>query len=348
MRHFLRWISPLTLGVVEFYFLRLATDPSRGSEWWPDFNNQVRALTLTILICYVVDYYLRKFFHKHIFKKEVSTGKEYSYVSLGLFIFINTLLSITYALGIIELGQPVSDYILINIIYIPLNILYYTIIRNKETANYYQEQTLQLEKLRNEQLETELKFLKSQYHPHFLFNALNTIYFQIDDTNLQAKHSVELLSELLRYQLYGIKQKVTVKQELDYLGAYIQFQRQRMNEQLIFTEEYDECLNIQEIHPLLFQPFIENAFKYVSGDYWIHFSLKSVENKLVFTIENSVDWLIIDHRKKTGGLGIENIKKRLQILYPGKHQLQIRSKEKSFFAELIIELTPHENKMCDN
>ena len=169
MKHFLRWVSPLILGVIEFYFLRLATDPSRGTEWWPDFNNQLRALLLTILLCYIVDYCLRNIFHKYIFRKEISIGKEYSYITLGLFITTNVTLSITYVLGLIELGQPISDYILVNIIYVPLNVLYYTIIRNKEISNYYQHQSLLLEKLRNEQLDTELKLLKSQYHPHFLF-----------------------------------------------------------------------------------------------------------------------------------------------------------------------------------
>lgn len=350
MKHFLRWISPLILGVVEFYFLRLATDPSRGSEWWPDFNNQLRALALTILLCYIADYYLRKFFHKYVFKKEISIGKEYFYLSSGLFMFTNVPLLIVYKLGVIEMGQPLSDFILINVIYIPLNILYYTIIRNREIAVYYQNQTLQLEKMRSQQLDTELKLLKSQYHPHFLFNALNTIYFQIDENNKQAKHSVELLSELLRYQLYDIQKKVTVKQELDYLKAYIRFQQQRMSEQLVLTEEYDEQLNTQEIHPLLFQPLVENAFKYVCGDYRIRFSLKLVENKLIFTAENSVDQeqLAILYHKKANGLGIENMKKRLQILYPAKHRLTIYPEEKTYLAELIIELTPYENKMCDN
>lgn len=109
MKHFLRWVSPLILGVIEFYFLRLATDPSRGTEWWPDFNNQLRALLLTILLCYIVDYCLRNIFHKYIFRKEISIGKEYSYITLGLFITTNVTLSITYVLGLIELGQPISD-----------------------------------------------------------------------------------------------------------------------------------------------------------------------------------------------------------------------------------------------
>lgn len=348
MKHFMRWISPLILGMVEFYSLRLATDPSRKTEWWPDFNNQIRALTLTILLCYVTDYILRYFFHKYIFKREVSAGKEYTCILLGLFALTNIPLSAFYATGIIELGQPISDYLLVNIIYVPINTLYYMIIRNKENANYYHQQKLQLEKLRNEQLDTELKLLKSQYHPHFLFNALNTIYFQIDDGNVQAKQSVEILSELLRYQLYDINQTVTIAQDVSHLKAYIRFQRLRMSERLILTEEYDLYNKSQKLHPLLFQPLAENAFKYVSGEQRIHFSLKQTENSLVFTAENSINRQITALSKQTNGLGVENLKKRLQILYPDKHQLKIDNKENNFHVELTLKLTPHENKVCHN
>ena len=80
-------------------------------------------------------------------------------------------------------------------------------IRNRILFKSLIEQSLQLEKVKVDQLETELKFLKSQYHPHFLFNALNTIYFQVDENNKVAKQSIEQLSNLLRYQLYDIEKK---------------------------------------------------------------------------------------------------------------------------------------------
>ena len=348
MKRSFRWIAPLILGVVEFNTLRLVTDSSRGDRIWAHPGNQINAFIATILVCYIVDYCLRKFFQKCIYQKEISIGKEYSYITFGSFIFINFFRMLFSITGFVELGEPVSDIIIVNAIYIPFTILYYTIIRNKEIANDYQQQSLQLEKIRGEQLDTELKLLKSQYHPHFLFNALNTIYFQIEDSNKQAKHSIELLSELLRYQLYTIKQKVTIKQELDYLAAYIRFQQLRMSERLVLTEEYDEQLQEQEIHPLLFQPLVENAFKYVGGDYHIHFSLKLNENKLVFTAENSTDPISMSQHKKASGLGIANMKKQLQILYPRKHQLSTHAGENTFYAELIIELTPDENKMYNN
>lgn len=106
-------------------------------------------------------------------------------------------------------------------------------IRNRILFKSLIEQSLQLEKVKVDQLETELKFLKSQYHPHFLFNALNTIYFQVDENNKVAKQSIEQLSDLLRYQLYDIEKEVTMEQEINYLRSYIAFQQLRMSERLM-------------------------------------------------------------------------------------------------------------------
>lgn len=103
-----------------------------------------------------------------------------------------------------------------------------------------------MEKLKVDQLDAELKLLRSQYHPHFLFNALNTVYFQIDEENEAAIESIELLSDLLRYQLYDINTKVTIKQEVDYLQTYIQFQQLRMTERLKFESSFDMNLKDQK------------------------------------------------------------------------------------------------------
>ena len=95
--------------------------------------------------------------------------------------------------------------------------LYFAIVRGNQYLKNYVGQKIQLEKIANDQLQTELKFLKAQYHPHFLFNALNTIYFQMDDNVAEAKKTVEKFSELLSYQLYDQQQTVPISQEIDYL-----------------------------------------------------------------------------------------------------------------------------------
>ncbi len=235
------------------------------------------------------------------------------------------------------MGNGINDYIIANVIYIPLFLLYYAIIRNDMIAARYHEQTLQLEKVKVGQLDMELKFLKSQYHPHFLFNALNTIYFQTEAGNTQARTSIELLSELLRYQLYDIQKTVTLKQEMNYTQAYIRFQQMRMSERLQLTQFYDEGMDNQEIHPLLFQPLIENAFKYVSGEYWINFRFELNGNEVIFRVENSLNWKGKPTKGKQG-IGIENLKRRLNLLYPARYQLTITPADDVFTAELKIKL----------
>jgi Putative regulator of cell autolysis len=113
------------------------------------------------------------------------------------------------------------------------------------------------------QVETELKFLKAQFHPHFLFNALNTIYFQIDEKNETPRRTIEQLSDLLRYQLYDVNQAVTIEQEINFLLTYINLQKVRMKESLKLDVNFNPELKNQKIHSLLLFPLVENALKYV-------------------------------------------------------------------------------------
>ena len=161
------------------------------------------------------------------------------------------------------MGAGWVDYMLINVVYIPLMLIFYTFIRNRVRDKNVQKKMLALEKLKAEKNEAELDFLKSQYHPHFLFNALNTIYFQVDERNEEAKKSIEHLSGLLRYQLYDVNQEVPFHKEIEYLRSYIAFQQLRKTDKLVVNITIDAILQEQPIQPLLFQPLLENAFKYV-------------------------------------------------------------------------------------
>ena len=223
---------------------------------------------------------------------------------------------------------------LINVVVSLMLFLYYTLVRNGILFKSFIEQNLQLEKVKVDQLETELKFLKSQYHPHFLFNALNTIYFQVEDTNGEAKQSIEQLSDLLRYQLYDIEKEVRMEQEISYLKSYIAFQQLRMTERLVLDLYFDPELKDQKIHPLLFQPLIENAFKYVRGEYRIQLEMKSDGRQILFEITNSISQSQSTKKKK--GIGIENLKRRLDLLYPDKYNLEIKQTENLFVAKLTI------------
>ena len=112
-----------------------------------------------------------------------------------------------------------------------------------------------------------------------MFNALNTVYFQIDESNKAPRRTLEMISELLRYQLYGGNQKVSILQEIDYLKTYIALRKLRMSERLRLRVEFPPELNELNIYPLLFLPLVENAFKYVGGDYQLDIIMKWENNR---------------------------------------------------------------------
>ncbi|MDR1501714.1 MAG: histidine kinase [Prevotella sp.] len=337
MNSILRWISPFLLALVTTTGIRLISDISTSSPFW----NRAAAINLkdfiiSIIGCYLLDFGLR--YHIRRKNNDIQKGRQsfLDYAWIGLLIFIGTNISLVVAHYFIEYPNYLVDFIIAYVVVIPIGLFYYAMIRNTQIHKSYNEQALQLEKLRNKQLEAELDFLKAQYHPHFLFNALNTVYFQIDEEQEAAKRTTELLSDLLRYQLYGIKHEATMQQEIEYLETYIKFQQLRTNERLVIKTQFDPQLNTQKIQPLLFQPLIENAFKYIGGEYHLNISLKPEGNQIIFRIENSTPQPMPDSRKDKG-IGINNLQRRLELLYPDKHSLRTEQKDNSFFAELIIE-----------
>jgi two-component system LytT family sensor kinase len=171
-------------------------------------------------------------------------------------------------------------------------------------------------------ISTELNFLRSQVNPHFLFNVMNTIYFQIDKGNIQARASVEKLSEMLRYQLYEcISDKIEIGKELEYIKNYVAMQSLRMEKGTDIKLCIDDNLSGFFIAPLLLLPIIENAFKHISNfknpeENKIHISLQN-ENEREFSVQvtNTFDKSInTKHLLNSGGLGMQNLKRRLEAL----------------------------------
>ncbi len=215
-------------------------------------------------------------------------------------------------------------------------LLFYAFVRGNAWVRKSYEQQLLIEQINNDRLQTELRFLKAQYHPHFLFNALNTVYFQMDDDVPQAKHTITALSDLLRYQLYDRQQTVPLHKELQHLEAYIGLQRQRMNEHLQLEVTFSDQLSDQQIYPLLLLPLVENAFKYAGGDYWIRIHATLQDDTLVFTAVNAKP--PVATVTKDGGIGLENLRRRLELLYPGRHSLQTDDQPASYSVTLNIRL----------
>ncbi|GAA5219452.1 sensor histidine kinase [Membranihabitans marinus] len=213
-----------------------------------------------------------------------------------------------------------------------------TLIEISRYANRKEKEAIRLDK---ERLETELKFLKSQINPHFLFNALNNIYSLSIVQAPQTPDSVMQLSEILRYMVYDAnEEKVALSNEVNYIENFVNLVL------LKDSQGMDVKLNLHINHPnymiapLLFIPFVENAFKHskiedqLNG--FIRINFETQENKIMLNVVNSLpkQAYTVD---KVGGVGLENIKKRLHLLYPGNlHDLNIVKTEDEFRVNLKL------------
>jgi two-component system, LytTR family, sensor kinase len=190
-------------------------------------------------------------------------------------------------------------------------------------------------------------FLRSQINPHFLFNALNTIY----GTALQEKaertsEGIEKLGDMMRFMLQeNIQEKISLVREIDYLNNYITLQKLRtdINPGIRIETLIAPPLHTIEIAPMLLIPFVENAFKHgisFREPSHIKVNLEMKENTLYFDVYNSRHTRPeSDPEKDHTGIGLENVKQRLKLLYPMKHELIIRETGKEFFVHLTIELS---------
>jgi len=330
-------IYPAFWGILMYNVLRAVTDFNhRGVFWEGDIKLHAVALTLSVFMCYLCGFLWRRKLRRTAEYKD--TAKHYIFVFAELIVLLNILLIIGQGMGVLFMGSGWIDYMLINSIYLPLLLIFYALIRSTIIEKNVNEKNAALEKLKAEKNEAELEFLKSQYHPHFLFNALNTIYFQMDMDTFQAKKSIEYLSEQLRYQLYDVNQEVAFHQEIKYLRSFIAFQQLRKTDKLVANVEIDEAFKEQKIHPLLFQPLLENAFKHVGGFYQIDFSLKLKEDRVYFHLRNSVSDELISSAIKDSGIGLNNLKRRLELLYPDKYELEIYRADGFFNVTLVLSI----------
>lgn len=221
----------------------------------------------------------------------------------------------------------------------------------KLAKNYLESQRRQ-QVLEKEKLETELKFLKSQFNPHFLFNTINSIFVLINKNTNQAKDALAKFSELLRYQLYECNEsEIPLSRELTYLESFIELEKLRQDPNLeIQTRLLQQSTGNLAIAPFILMPFVENAFKHVSKtnekSNWIHISLELTSNLFKFNISNSLSENSEKSQDafKSNGLGLKNVQRRLELLYQHKHVLEVMNKNGVYSTSLEIELAPINNR----
>jgi len=338
--HVLFWM--LVLSFYTFLF------GSENSDYRGAFQFVIMLLPVTIGTTYFLNYYLVP---KYVLKKK--------YFLFALYFTYTFIISITLGLNVVVLTFVViADFNIGNMVPASFNIIYliagnYLVVLFAVTIklinqwNTMENRNLLLEKKSIEMelklKEAELKLLKAQIHPHFLFNTLNNLYGLVLSGSENAPEIVLKISSLLDYMLYKSNQPfVKLESEVQYVKDYLELEKLRYNNLNIELREkgVNNSLNIA---PMILQPFVENAFKHgISKDIglqWLKIDIFVRDKWLKFRVENPVvDGPVADETGYTEGIGLRNVQKRLQILYPERHQLSIEEANNAFKVELRIHL----------
>ena len=334
LKHIIFWI-----GVWFFYifFFNYDSNNFQYSLWTASF-----ILPITIALSYFIINYL---IPKYLLTKKYFLFALYSFYTFVIstyLIFITILVSFIYLseLNFSDMPKISRNYVFILIlIYLVAGIISFvhllnnnskTVSKNKELENKILETKLLLK-------EQELLFLKSQIHPHFLFNTLNTIYGFALNNSKETPELILKLSDLLDYILYQVnKPYVSLNKEISHIKKYIDLEKIRFHDSLNLVEEIEKIPDELQIAPMILIPLVENAFKHGSiVDGQISIEIKSFTNNknLFFSIKNTVN---NDKNTKNQGIGITNLKKRLELNYKDNYKLNFETIDNWFIVNLQI------------
>lgn len=269
------------------------------------------------------------------------TGKRFlSYaagllVSFGFYVLIKNTHDVFLTVYTGTSAQPFWKYSFYNFS-IALFYMAFSLALHLSKEWYLQRQRMR--QLELDKLTTELEYLKAQINPHFLFNSLNTIFFQIDKSNEQARETVSKFADMLRYQLYECKADyVSLEREIAYLRNYVDLQRLRKDERYDISFVTESDWSNTRVAPLVVMPLIENAFKHVShrpSGNRIQVVLAREANRLRATVVNTYDER---PASEGGGIGLPNLIRRLELQYPDRHRLEVSREKGQFRAELWLD-----------
>lgn len=339
--HFVFWVFSLLLWSSRDYF------------FYPSLRSHIMSnglITVTSLgLIYFNMYYL--------IQRLLLVKKYWQYILLMILLTVLQVSLITYPLMDKWLKNPfyvtkegffvlLSDIMFMLVVSTALKFLKLLYTREKYTKQL-ESQTMELAQ---KNLETELTLLKNQINPHFLFNTLNSIYFLIKKDPEQSREVVLQFSDMLSHQLYdATKHEIHLQKEVEYIQNYIDIEKIRQGD--LVTVDFQVTGNTHQlIAPMLLLPFVENAFKHgksKTDGYWVKINITVLEQQLQVTIENSYDPTSppLDLNQKThtitssqkNGIGLTNVRRRLELMYPGSYQLTIEQVSQVFKVNLAIQ-----------
>lgn len=333
--HALFWV------LVFFFFTYFLGYGSENTEYVNIFSSFL--MPITMVISYFFLFYL---IPNYLLKKKQLLFALYSVYTIIISTFL-ILMSILYALLFLKDVTPENTspltktlpFIVLGVFFVVLIVVsiglivynYQSLVKNEDLKSKFLETQLQLK-------EQELRFLKMQIHPHFLFNSLNTIYGYALKKQDEAPEMILKLSNLLDYILYQIeKPSVLLKNEFDHIEDYIALEKIRFHDTLQVDFEQGDFSESIEIAPMLLIPFVENSFKHgaiIDGVLKVRIAVGVSDNELRFDISNTIK----KDQASIPGIGLENIQKRLEMLYKDNHALEIKSHENVFTVALKVNL----------
>ncbi|MFC2129932.1 sensor histidine kinase [Bacteroidota bacterium] len=329
--HILFWLLYIANSMITY--------DSQYLENYGMLNIVVRQSTFFIII--IVIFYINYIF---LIPRYLSHRKYWSYV-----VGVSTLLAISFLLYILQARfldwyfKSGDSYLVDRLIAIPyllFQTIFYLLVSTgaKFTMDWFNNLKLK-DELEREKTVSEIKLLKSQISPHFLFNTLNNLYSLVQRKSDDAPDAVLMLSDLMRYMLKeNSKEKIELVKEISYVKSYIELQRLRLsNPKIVKSEILIDNATVQ-ISPMLLIPFVENTFKHAditSPDAVIEFKLELKKDSLFFTVDNHIKQR---NKDETTGVGLKNVKRRLDLLYPNNHQLFINNEDNKFHVTLELNL----------
>ncbi|WP_205943494.1 sensor histidine kinase [Pedobacter polaris] len=301
----------------------------------------VACVSVRIILLIVIAYLnLQYFLPKYLLKKQYLAYFALVILSVAGYLVVQSLFDF-YLYGYV-VGPMRNSHLMEALSYNFFSTLWYLglMLALKLSLDWYGQQ-LTIQKITVEKLNAEVDFLRAQVNPHFLFNVLNNLYALTLKKSELAPDVVLKLSEMMEYMLYdSTDEKVLLEKEVIYLNNYIELERLRFDGQVTIALNIHHELKGHKIAPLLLLPLVENAFKHglskQTENNWLTVDIKMEKSTLKINIENAKPTSAIS--KSKGGIGLNNLRKRLELLYPSKHQLELEDKKNSFMAKLVIEL----------
>lgn len=312
---------PLLFAAILFLMIRLTNDlPTRShylSHSWSFIAIELAGVVTGSFVC---DYLARKWIDFTV-KRNIGMLIEYAVVILVPTAMCIAVMALSHD---VSLSKELPDLVIPIVITALMSIWLYLTMKSQFLSKLYSE--------------SRLKLLRAQFHPHFLFNMLNTIYFTIDEENVEARDTVENLSNLLRSQLYEGDIKVPIEREVSALNSYLELCRMRFGDSIKIISIINLRQRGVEIYPHLLLPLVENAVKHSGGNpRRVTVKLIQIDDSIELSVENTVSARKADSNEESG-LGLSNLRSMLQLLYPNKYELKIENREHKFNAFLKLEL----------